>query len=157
MADKHSKEYPLPRFHFQVDWGADFHIGFTEVTGLSFETEVIEYREGNSPQYIKRKQAGMQKLTNVTAKRGVFKGDDDLYKEFAKTVYFQEGNKPGSLYRRTVTISLLDETHQPIIVWKLQNAWLSKVQSPDLKADASEVAIETMEIVHEGLSVEFVK
>jgi phage tail-like protein len=41
-------DYPIPKFHFQVEWGEEFRIGFTEVSGLDFETEVIEYREGNS-------------------------------------------------------------------------------------------------------------
>ncbi len=66
---------------------------------------------------------------------------------------FQEGNKTGSSYRRTVTVQLLNENHEPIITWQLLNAWPSKVQSADLKADANEIAIETMEIVHEGLSI----
>ncbi len=41
-------DYPLPKFHFQVEWGENLRIGFTEVSGLDFETEVIEYRAGNS-------------------------------------------------------------------------------------------------------------
>ena len=48
-------------------------------------------------------------------------------------------------------ISLLDENHAPIVVWKVKNAWATKVQSTDLKADANEVAIESIELVHEGL------
>ncbi|MDJ0646692.1 MAG: phage tail protein [Flavobacteriaceae bacterium] len=146
-------EYPLPKFHFKVEWGDKFRIGFTEVSGLDFETEVIEYREGDSKTYHKNKQPGMTKYSNVTLKRGLFKGDFDFYQEWLKTFYFQEGGKTGSKYRRTITISLLDEDHKPIVVWSLANAWPSKVQSTDLKADANEVAIETMEIVHEGLTM----
>ena len=55
--------------------------------------------------------------------------------------------------RRPVTIKLLNEEHNAIITWTLQNAWPSKIQSTDLKADANEVAIETMELVHEGLDI----
>jgi len=146
-------DYPIPKFHFQVEWGTDFRIGFTEVTGLDFETEVIEYREGSSKKYNKGKQPGLTKFSNVTLKRGTFQGDFDYYKEWRKTYLFQEGNKTGSQYRRTVTIKLLNESHEAIITWKLLNAWPSKVQSTDLKADANEVAIETMELVHEGLEI----
>ena len=146
-------DYPIPKFHFQVEWGNDFRIGFTEVTGLSFETEVIKYREGSSKNYSTTFQPGMHKLTNVVMKRGTFEGDYDYYKEWRKTYYFQEGNKTGSLFRRTVTIKLLNEKHEAIITWKLLNAWPAKVQSSDLKADANEVAIETMELVHEGLEI----
>lgn len=146
-------DYPIPKFHFQVEWGTDFRIGFTEVSGLDFETEVIEYREGNSKKYNKIKQPGLTKFSNVTLKRGTFEGDFDFYKEWRKTYYFQEGNKTGTMYRKSVTITLLNENHEPIMTWKLVNAWPSKVQSTDLKADANEVAIETMELVHEGLEI----
>ncbi len=146
-------DYPIPKFHFQVEWGENFRIGFTEVSGLDFETEVIEYREGNSKKYNKTKQPGLTKFSNITLKRGTFEGDFDYYKEWRKTYFFQEGNKTGSQYRRTVTIKLLNESHEAIITWKLLNAWPSKIQSTDLKADGNEVAIETMELVHEGLEI----
>lgn len=146
-------DYPIPKFHFQVEWGESFRIGFTEVSGLDFETEVIEYREGNSKKYNKTKQPGLTKFANITLKRGTFEGDFDYYKEWRKTYFFQEGNKTASQYRRTVTIKLLNESHEAIITWKLLNAWPSKIQSTDLKADANEVAIETMELVHEGLEI----
>jgi phage tail-like protein len=146
-------DYPLPKFHFQVEWGENLKIGFTEASGLDFETEVIEYREGNSKKYNKSKQPGLTKFANVTLKRGTFEGNFEYYKEWRKTVLFQEGNKTGSQYRRTVTLKLLNENHEPIITWKLLNAWPSKIQSTDLKADANEVAIETMELVHEGLEI----
>lgn len=146
-------DYPIPKFHFQVNWGNDFRIGFTEVSGLDFETEVIEYREGNSKRYNKNKQPGLTKFSNVTLKRGTFEGDYHFYKEWRKTYYFQEGNDTGSKYRRTVTIDLMNENHEPMITWKLLNAWPSKIQSTDLKADANEIAIETMELVHEGLEI----
>lgn len=145
--------YPLPKFHFQVKWGDDFRIGFTEVSGLDFETEVIEYREGNSKKYNKSKQPGLTKFSNITLKRGTFEGDFDFYKEWEKTYYFQEANKTGSKFRRTVEISLLNENHEVIITWNAENAFPSKVQSTDLKADGNEVAIETMELVHEGLTI----
>ena len=146
-------DYPIPKFHFRVQWGKDFRIGFTEVSGLDFETEVIEYREGSSKTYNSSKQPGRTKYSNVTLKRGTFEGDYDCYMEWRKTFYFQEGNQTGSRFRRNVEIMLLNENHEPIITWTLLNAWPSKVQSTDLKADANEVAIETMELVHEGLTI----
>ena len=71
--------YPLPKFHFLVQWGG-VRIGFTEVTGLDMQSEVIEYREGNSPEYHKIKMPGMQKFSNITFKRGTIQGDSDFYK-----------------------------------------------------------------------------
>ncbi len=144
-------DYPVPKFHFQVEWGPNLRMGFTEVSGLDFETEVIEYREGTNKTYNKTKQPGLTKYADITLKRGTFEGDFDFFKQWKETYYFQEGNRTGSRFRRDITIKLLNENHEPIITWQVLNAWPSKVQSTDLKADANEVAIETMTIVHEGL------
>jgi phage tail-like protein len=149
MADDPKKNYPLPKFHFQLDWGGT-RVGFTEVTGLDFETTPIEYREGSSPLYNKTKQPGMTKYSDVTLKRGTFLGDFEYFELWKKTLMFQEGTKK---FRRDVNIKLLDEEHKPIITWSLSKAWPSKIQSTDLKADGNEVAIETMTLVHEGLTI----
>jgi phage tail-like protein len=149
MADDPKKNYPLPKFHFQVEWGED-RFGFTEVSGLDFETEVIEYREGNSVTYNKTKQPGLTKYANISLKRGTFLGDFKYFELWKKTMMFQEG---AAQYRRDITIKLLDEEHKPIITWALSKAWPSKVQSTNLKADANEVAIESMDLVHEGLRI----
>ena len=107
-------EYPLPKFHFSVDWGGT-RIGFTEVSGLNVETDVIEYREGASPEFHKIKMPGMQKFGNVTLKRGTFKADNEFY-NWWNTV------KLNKIERRDVTISLLNENHEPVVVWKIKNA-----------------------------------
>lgn len=140
-------EYPLVKFHFQVEWGGT-QIGFTEVSGLDIEIEPIEYRHGASPEFSKTKMPGLQKYSNITLKRGSFQSDNEFY-EWWNTV------KLNTIERRDITISLLNEEHEPIVVWKIKNAWPVKVQSTDLKADGSEVAIETLELAHEGLTVEY--
>ncbi len=142
-------KYPLPKFHFELEWGGT-RLGFTEVTGLDFETEVIEYREGNLPTYNKTKQPGLTKYTDVTLKRGIILNDLEYFNQWVKTAMFQEIKEQ---YRRTVTIKLLNEEHKAIIVWTLSKAWPSKIQSTDLKADGNEVAIETLTFVHEGLTM----
>ena len=138
--------YPLPKFHFLVEWGGA-RIGFTEVTGLTLETEVIEYREGNSPEYNKIKMPGLRKFGNITMKRGTFVNDNEYFKWF-NTV------KMNTIERRDITISLLNESHEPVVVWKVKSAWPVKVQSPDLKSDANESAIESIEVAHEGLVID---
>jgi len=149
MADDPKKNYPLPKFHFQLEWGGT-RVGFTEVSGLDFETTPIEYREGSSPVYHKTKQPGMTKYTDIVLKRGTFLGDFEYFELWKKTFMFQEG---AAKFRRDVNIKLLDEQHKPIITWSLTKAWPSKIQSTDLKADGNEVAIETMTLVHEGLTI----
>jgi phage tail-like protein len=141
-----ANEYPIPKFHFQVEWGGS-KIGFTEVSGLDVEREVIEYRDGSSKEYSKLKMPGLTKFSNITLKRGSFKKDNDFYKWWVS-------NKLETVERRDITISLLNEEHTPVITWKVKNAWPSKIQPTDLKSDDNSIAIETMEIVHEGLTIE---
>lgn len=139
-------DYPLPKFHFMVEWGGT-RIGFTEVTGLSIENEVIEYREGSSPEYNKVKMPGLHKYGNITLKRGVFASDNSFF-EWLNTV------KLHTIERRDLIISLLNENHEPVVTYKVKNAWPVKIQAPDLKSDANEVAVETIELAHEGLVIE---
>ena len=137
--------YPLPKFHFQVQWGG-VRIGFTEVTGLDMQVEAIEYREGSSPEYSKIKMPGMHKFSNITLKRGTIEGDSDFYK-WVNTINLTVSE------RRDIIISLLNESHAPVMTWKAKNAFPVKVQASDLKSDGNEVAIETLELAHEGLNI----
>jgi len=138
--------YPLPKFHFKVEWGGS-KIGFTEVSGLEVSIETIEYRDGASPEYHKMKMPGMQSFSNITMKRGIFQGDNDFY-EWWNTVALNK------IERRDVTIALLNEAHEPVVVWKVKNAWPVKVQSAELSSTGNEVAIETIELAHEGLTIQ---
>ncbi|HLX65608.1 MAG TPA: phage tail protein [Puia sp.] len=149
MADDPRKNYPMPKFHFLVDWGGQ-SLAFTECMGLDFETQVIEYRSGDMYTYNKTKQPGMTKYSDITLKRGMFYGDNEFFNYWKNTLMFQEVN---AKYRRTITIKLLDEQHKPAVTWTVHNAWASKITHTDLKADGNEVAIETMVLVHEGLVV----
>jgi phage tail-like protein len=139
-------EYPLPKFHFQVQWGGT-KIGFNEVTGLEVTTEKIEYRDGASKEYHKVRMPGMQTFGDLTLKRGVFAGDNEFY-DWWNTVALN------TVERRDITISLLNESHEPVVVWKVKNAWPTKVTSTDLNASGNETAIETLVLTHEGLTME---
>ena len=119
-----------------------------KVTGLEAETELIEYREGSSAEYSKLKMPGMQKYANITLKRGTFLSDNDFFDWWKST------RTLGSPERRDLIISLLNEEHAPVMIWKIKNAFPTKVQATDLKADGNEVAIETLELAHEGIEME---
>jgi phage tail-like protein len=136
--------YPSPAFHFTVEWGG-MRIAFTEVSGMAIENGVIEYRTGQESDRIV-KMPGLRKYNNVTLKRGVAKGDYEFY-NWINTI------KHNTVERRDIVISLLDENHEPVQVWKLRNAWPCKVEAPILNAQANEVAIESIELVHEGLEI----
>lgn len=139
--------YPLPKFHFQVDWKGT-KLGFTEVTGLNVTQEVIQYRDGDMPEHTWLKQAGLRKYSNITLKRGTFKGDNEFFK------WWDDVKIQNYTDRRDLTITLLDENHAPVVTWKVKKAWATKIESTNLKSDANEVAIESLEIAHEGFVVE---
>lgn len=144
MADNN---YPLPGFHFSVDLGGTV-INCSEVSGLDIEVDVIEYRNGNGgAPYTKQKMSGLRKSSDVSVKKGIFASDKQYYEWFNAV-------KMNTPERKDVTISLLDEENSPVMTWKLLNAWPKKITSPNLKSDSSEVAIESIDIAHEGLSIE---
>lgn len=138
--------YPIPKFHFSVDWGGT-KIGFTEVSGLNIENKVIEYRDGASPEYSKIKMPGMREFSNITLKRGVFANDNEFY-AWLNTIQLN------AVERRDVVIKLLNEKHEPVVTWKVTNAFPTKLSSTDLKSDGSEVAIEQLDLAHEGLIIQ---
>ncbi len=139
-------DYPLPVFHFQVEWGGN-NMAFSEVSGLNMEIQMIEYRDGVSPEYSSVKMPGIPKFGNITMKRGITKGNNQLYDWLSKTKL----NKPE---RRDLIISLLDENHGPVVTWKAKQCFPVKVEGPGLKSTGNEVAIESVEVAHEGLTVE---
>lgn len=141
-----AQDYPIPRFHFQVDWGGA-KISFTEVTGLVMEREKIEYRHSDSKDLNKIAMPGMAKNNNITLKRGKFEGDFDL------NLWLEEISDERANKRRDVTIRLLNEKHNPVAAWTAARCFPVKVTAPDLKSDANEVAIESIEIAHEGLKL----
>jgi len=85
--------------------------------------------------------------SNVTMKKGVFKSDNNFWAWYSQI-------KMNTIARIAVTISLLDEAAAPTMVWKLTNAWPTKITATDMNAEGNEVAIEEIEIAHEGLTIE---
>jgi phage tail-like protein len=150
MADDGSKQsetvWPMPKFFFSVTWGGN-ELAFQEVSGLDVQSEEIKYRHGNSKQFSVIKMPGMKKFGNVTMKKGVFKGDNKFW-DWLKQI------EMNTIKRVPVIISLLDQNGDAVMVWTLSNAWPTKITSTDLKSEGNEVAIETIEIVHEGLKIE---
>lgn len=138
--------WPIPKFYFQVKWDSEV-MSFQEVSGLDVEAQPIEYRHGDSPQFSTISMPGLRKSGNVTMKKGVYKSDNKFWDWFNQI-------KMNTVKRVPVTISLLDEAGAPTMVWTLANAWPTKITSTDLKADGNEVAIETIDIAHEGITID---
>ena len=149
MADDGSSQsttvWPMPKFYFQVKWDSQV-MSFQEVSGLDIQSEEIKYRHGDSPEFSVIKMPGMKKVGNITMKKGIFKGDNKFWDWFKQI-------KMNTIKRLPVTISLLDETGKATMVWTLTNAWPTKITGTDLKSEGNEVVIESIEIVHEGLTI----
>jgi phage tail-like protein len=137
--------WPLVKFSFQVKWG-DAEFIFQEVSGLSAETQVIEYRGGNSRVFSTKKMPGILKFSNVTLKKGIYTGDKNLWDKYNLV-------KMNTYKRSEVVISLLDESQSIFMSWRLTNAFPVKMTVTDMKADGNEIAVESMEFAHEGLSI----
>ena len=150
-ADDGSNEgttWPMPRFRFEVDLGDGLTgIAFQEVSGMDVENQIIEYRKSNSPLFSVEKMPGIAKYGNITMKRGVFV-NDNLFRKWYQEI------KMNSIKRRTIVIKLLDESGQVTMQWQLANAWPTKITSTDLKGDGNEVAIDTLEISHEQITIQ---
>ena len=138
--------WPLAKFRFEVKWD-DAVMYFQEVSGLDVEAQPIEYRHGDGSQFSVVKMPGIKKFSDVTMKKGVFKSDNKFWDWFNEI-------KMNTVKRKPITISLLDETGAPAMVWTLANAWPNKISGTDMKATGNEVAVETIVISHEGLSID---
>ncbi len=150
MADDGSKQgstWPLPKFYFSVKLGSqDNMVSFQEVSGLDTETQPIEYRHGNNKEFSTIKLPGIVKTGNVTLKKGIFVNDNNFWKWY-------DAIKMNTIKRETVVIQLLDESAKPTMTGTLSNAWPTKITGTDMKSDANEVAVETLELAHEGLTI----
>ena len=149
MADDGSTQsaavWPLPKFSFQVKW--DGHVmEFQEISGLGTESPPIQYRAGNSPVFSTVKVPGLQKFSNVTMRKGLTKNSAALM-DWLKQI------KMNTVKRTLVTVSLLDESRTPTMVWTLSNAFPTKVTATDLKATGNDVAIDTLEITCDGIAI----
>lgn len=142
---------PYSALNFQVvvtgvfDDGQTVRGSFAEVSGLDVEISPIEYRNGSEDTTV-RKLPGLKKFSNITLKRGVI--GDLAFWTWIKSVL------DGNLQRVDGTITLLDENRQPVMQWKFRRAWPCRWTGPTLNAKNNEVALETLEICHEGLAVE---
>lgn len=137
---------PYRSFNFVVEIEGVPSAGFASVSGLAGELQVVEYREGADPLSSSRKLPGRVAYPNVVLRRGVT-ASRDLWD------WFQTGVE-GQVERRDVAIVLLDNSRQPVLRWLLRNAWVTKFEAPELDASANEVAIETIELVHERLELD---
>lgn len=141
--------YPMTTLNFRVQWDEDNTTSFSEVSGLTMEAEVVEYRGGDDPQQSTHKQPGLRKYSNVTLKRGIAPAEtgNGLF------VWFNTVSV-GAVERRDVVVTLLNEVGAEVMLWKIKAAWPVKLEGPGLKSTGTDVAIETLEFACEGIEIE---
>jgi phage tail-like protein len=143
-----SSNYVIATHRFTVDWGGA-KIGFQEVSGMTHETQVITYEhgamiDGTAPM----KSPGRTVYgETISLKRGYFQGDSEM-QDWLKAIRTDEAA------RRTVVVTLLDETQTPVMTWTIYKAWPSKIDGITMKSGSSDAAIENITLQHEGYDFE---
>ncbi len=135
---------PYAAFNFIVDVDGIKAV-FSECSGLSTDTDPIEYRTGESDNTV-TKIPGLKKFANISLKRGMTQ--DLALWEWRKTVL------DGLTERKAGSVTLLNEAREEVLRWNFKEGWPTKWEGPSMNATGNEIAIETLEIAHEGLELE---
>jgi phage tail-like protein len=136
---------PLRAYNFELEIGGERAGGFTEIGGLTADGDPVDYREGRGRQQSVDRVVGLRKRQQLTLKRGV---------ATRKLWDWYTGISKGREDAREISITMLDESRKPVRRWRIVNASITKIASPTLNASGNEIAIESIEIVHEGLTLE---
>lgn len=134
---------PYRAYNFLVEIDGITRAGFRECSGLDSSQDPVDYREGNDP-HIARKLPGLVKHSNLTLKWGIT--DDAQLWAWRKKVM------DGKIERKNGSVILMDDTGAEKLRWNFREGWPTKWTGPSFNATGNEVAIETLEIVHEGLA-----
>ena len=136
--------YPYKKYNYKVLIDNKEEAGFNEVSSPDVTADPIESREGNTAGKTPGKQPGILKYSNVTLKRGTT--DSQIFVAWMKDI------QAGKATRKTVVITLMDDEMKEVASWQLEKAWPTKYTAPDFNATSNEVAIESLELVTEGVT-----
>lgn len=139
-------QYPIPVFYYQVSIGGEDTIAFSEVSGLAIEYETITYKDGLSWRYGAKHMPGMGTPVNLTLQKGIVKADSYLF-DWISTI------KLNTVEKRDITISLLNENHEPTVSWEVTDAFPTKLDVPTFSATSNEVAIESLDLMASDLKI----
>ena len=138
--DRHD---PFPSFNFAVEISGLIVAAFSEASGLQAEIEVQEYREGGVNGYMHKRAGPARYPSNLTLKKGIT-DSTELWAWYCQVLQ-------GTIQRKSLDVVLMDSAGTEQRRWTFQKAYPVKWAGPDLKAQSSEMAIESMELAHEGL------
>lgn len=151
--DKIKSDYPLPSYNYKVDIGKDT-IAFSEVSGLNIAYEKTVYKESStesgkaSPRVFRMPAQATD--TTLTLKKGLVpaKSAPALY-DWINSVILNQVQK------KDIVISLCDETGKPVVSWTVVNAFPTKLDAPSFSATSNDAAIESMELLADGTSINY--
>ncbi|MFP2903808.1 phage tail protein [Pyxidicoccus sp. 3LFB2] len=136
----------LSSFNFKVEMGGITRAGFKECSGLDSTVKANTYREGTDATLAQRQIPGLQSFSNITLKRG-FSQDSALWE-------WHKAAMEGRVVRKDISIVLRDDQGNDKVWWNVRNCWPTKWSGPSLDAASENIAIETLELAHEGISVQ---
>ena len=145
MPQTGKRDDPYQQFNFLVEIDGVPRAGFMECSGTTTDTDPVDYREGADINLNVRKLSGLRKYSNIVLKRGYTK-DKTLWDWRKKIIN-------GNMDRRSADIILLDEARNEVLRWRIREAWISKWESGPFNAKGNDVAVETVELMHEGLEM----
>lgn len=137
---------PFRTFNFRLEIDGLTVGSFRECSGLAADGNAVEYREGTDIPRSVRKLIGLQTYSNITLKRG-YTTNPELWNWYRNIVN-------GVPDRRHGSVILMDEQRKDVMRWSVENMWIKKIEAPSFNATANEVAVESVELVHEGLMLE---
>jgi phage tail-like protein len=135
---------PTAKFRFEVEITGITAGWFMECGGLTIEREVIARKEGGVNDYV-HQLPGRISYSRITLKRGI--ADNVLWN------WFQKGLYDGKIERHNVSIVLYNGDRTKTKRWNLTDAFPAKWTGPDFQAESNQIAVETLELVHHGLTV----
>ena len=144
--------YPLPVYNYKVEIGPDT-VAFSEVSGLGVGYETTTYKESPVASGVPGPRVmympAQATATNITLKKGVVRGTS-----VAALYGWITGTQTNQIEKKDIFVRLCDENGDPVISWKVANAFPTKLDAPTFDANSTDVAVESMELMADGVSVE---
>lgn len=137
---------PFSNFHFLVEWEGSSVGGFSQVSGLSNYLHINKYRAYGPPENSTNKIPGFPQFSNITLKRGVIAGKNKL------NSWIKSSNQSKS-EQHDLVIILVNEKKEPIMRWKVVNAFPIKVEGFNLRSEDFGMLIETIELAFEDIVI----
>jgi phage tail-like protein len=137
---------PFRTFNFRLEIDDTEVAAFSDVSGLTSTGEAVSYRTGMDIPLTVRKLIGLRSFGPITLKRGMV-ADDTLWEWYRNIV-------TGENDRRNGSVILQDEQHVDVLRWNFENAWPNKIEGPTLNASGNAVAIESIELIVEDITLE---